>query len=256
MLLYLINYLKGEGMRYKFLTIFLLLILAVPVFGEEKLNLKDERDKTSYSIGFNIGTNIKSQSIDVSIDALLQGIRDALSGNKALMSPGEINETLSDFQKEMMAKQVQRIKQLAEKNKKESDAFLEDNKKKEGIITLPSGLQYKVLKEGQGGTPQLTDTVTVHYRGTFVDGSEFDSSYKRGEPAVFRVNGVIPGLSEALQLMKAGSKWQIFIPPDLAYGERGAGQSIEPNKTLIFEVELLSFEKGMKFHTDPMPMHP
>ncbi len=243
-------------MKHQFFTIFLLLVLVVPVFGQDKLELKDNKDKVSYSIGVNIGTNIKSQSIDVNIDALLQGMKDALSGNETLMSADEINETLSDFQKEMMVKQAERMRDLAEKNKKESDTFLEENKKKDGVITLPSGLQYKVLKQGEGVTPQLTDTVTVHYRGTFIDGTEFDSSYKRGEPAVFRVNGVIPGLSEALQLMNKGSKWQIFIPPDLAYGERGAGRSIEPNKTLIFEIELLSFEKVMKFHTDPMPMHP
>lgn len=245
-------------MKHQFFTIFLLLllVLVVPVFGQDKLELKDNKDKVSYSIGVNIGTNIKSQSIDVKIDALLQGMKDALSGNETLMSADEINETLSAFQKEMMAKQAERMKDLAEKNKKESDTFLGENKKRDGVITLPSGLQYKVLKQGEGDTPQLTDTVTVHYRGTFIDGTEFDSSYKRGEPAVFRVSGVIPGLSEALQLMKKGSKWQIFIPPDLAYGEGGAGRSIEPNKTLIFEVELLSFEKGMKFHTDPMPMHP
>jgi FKBP-type peptidyl-prolyl cis-trans isomerase FklB len=243
-------------MKSRLLVILCVLFLGGSVFADEKFELKDNRDKVSYSIGMNIGSNMKRQSVDVNPDALVQGIRDALSGNKALMTEEEINETLAGFQKEMAAKQAQRLKEIAEKNKKEGDAFLEENKKKEGIMTLPSGLQYKVLTEGTGEAPALTDTVKINYRGTLIDGTEFDSSYKRGQPAVFRVNGVIPGLSEALQLMKVGSKWQIFIPPDLAYGESGAGRTIEPNETLIFEIELISFEKGMKFHTDPMPMHP
>ncbi|MBE0426440.1 MAG: FKBP-type peptidyl-prolyl cis-trans isomerase [Nitrospirae bacterium] len=243
-------------MKSQLVVILSILFLAANVFADEKLELKDNRDKISYSIGINIGTNMKNQSIDVNPEALVRGLRDALSGDKALMTEEEINEALTGLQKEMASRQAQRLKEVAEKNKKEGDAFFEENKKKEGIITLPSGLQYKVLKEGNGELPAITDTVTVNYRGTLIDGTEFDSSYKRGQPAVFRVNGVIPGLSEALQLMKVGSKWQIFIPPALAYGEQGSGRLIEPNETLIFEIELISFEKEKKFHTDPMPMHP
>jgi len=158
------------------------------------------------------------------------------------MTEQEIQETLKTFQQEMAAKQAEKTKQLAEINKKEGEAFLAENKKKEGVKTLPSGLQYKILTEGSGKTPKETDTVTTHYRGTLIDGTEFDSSFKRGQPASFTVNGVIKGWTEALQLMKEGSKWQLFIPSDLAYGDRGAGGQIGPHATLIFEVELISID--------------
>ena len=148
-----------------------------------------------------------------------------------------------------MKKREEEQKKLAEKNAKEGEAFFAENKKKEGIVTLPSGLQYKVIKEGDGPTPKATDTVSVNYKGTFIDGTEFDSSYKRNQPATFKVKGVIPGWVEALQLMKVGSKWQIFIPASLAYGDKGAGNVIGPNATLIFEVELLSIDEGgSEFH--------
>lgn len=158
------------------------------------------------------------------------------------MSEEEYRNTMANFRKEMMAKQQAQMKTKGEKNKKEGDAFLAENKDKKGIVSLPSGLQYKVIKEGEGDTPKATDKVTVHYRGTLIDGTEFDSSYGRGEPATFPVNGVIPGWTEALQLMNAGSKWQLFIPSKLAYGERGAGGKIGPNSTLIFDVELISIQ--------------
>jgi FKBP-type peptidyl-prolyl cis-trans isomerase FklB len=160
------------------------------------------------------------------------------------MTEQEVNETLTAFQKEMAAQQAERNKILVEKNKKEGEIFLAENKKKEGVVTLPSGLQYKVIKEGTGETPKLTDTVTVNYSGTLIEGTEFDSSYRRGQPATFPVKGVIAGWTEALQLMKVGSKWQLFIPSNLAYGERGAGRDIGPNTTLIFDVELLSIKEG------------
>jgi FKBP-type peptidyl-prolyl cis-trans isomerase FklB len=143
---------------------------------------------------------------------------------------------MAAFQKEMIAK-------LGEKNKAEGEAFLAENKKKEGVKTLPSGLQYKVIKAGTGKKPKVTDTVTTHYRGTLMNGTEFDSSYRRGQPVSFQVNGVIPGWTEALQLMEEGAKWQLFIPSNLAYGERGAGRDIGPNATLVFEIELLSIEE-------------
>jgi FKBP-type peptidyl-prolyl cis-trans isomerase FklB len=150
---------------------------------------------------------------------------------------------MTAFQKEMMAKREQAGKEAGAKNKVEGEAFLAENGKKEGVVTLPDGLQYKILKEGDGAKPKATDTVTVHYRGTLISGTEFDSSYKRKEPVSFPVNGVIAGWTEALQLMKVGSKWQLFIPSTLAYGERGAGPDLGPNATLIFEVELISIGK-------------
>ena len=202
--------------------------------------LKNEKDKVSYSIGLNIGGNFKSQSVDINPDILIKGIKDALSGSKPLMTEKEIQETMTAFQKEITAKQAERTKSLAETNKKEGEAFLAANKGKEGVKTTSSGLQYKIIKDGNGQTPKATDTVTVNYRGTLIDGTEFDSSYKRGEPASFPVNGVIPGWTEALQMMKVGSKWQLFLPPAIAYGERGQGRVIGPNAALIFEVELLS----------------
>jgi FKBP-type peptidyl-prolyl cis-trans isomerase FklB len=193
----------------------------------------------SYIIGMDIGTNLKKQSIDIDPAFLARGIKDALAGGKPLLTEQEIQETMGIFQKEMMAKQ----QAMANKNKKEGEAFLNENKKKEGIKTLPSGLQYKVIKEGTGKKPKLTDTVTAHYRGTLIDGTEFDTSYKRGQPANFQVSGVIPGWTEALQLMGEGAKWQLYVPTNLAYGERGGGGLIGPNATLIFEVELISVQE-------------
>lgn len=230
-------------MKLRLMAVLGIVLLACQVNAGENLVLKDQKDKVSYSIGMNIGNNLKKQSIDVNPDVFAQGIKDALSGSKALMTEQEVNETIMAFQKEMSAKQIERLKELGEKNKKEGEAFLAENKKKEGIITLPSGLQYKVINEGTGETPELTDVVTVNYRGTLIDGTEFDSSYRRGQPATFPVNAVIAGWTEALQLMKVGSKWQLFVPSDLAYGERGAGRDIGPNATLIFDVELLSIKK-------------
>ncbi|HET6515196.1 MAG TPA: FKBP-type peptidyl-prolyl cis-trans isomerase [Thermodesulfovibrionales bacterium] len=224
-----------------FLTVVVgIMVLAGQVFAEEQAVLKNEKDKVSYSIGVDIGARMKKQSIDVDMDILAKGLKDAYSGSKTLMTEQEVHETLAAYQKEMMAKQQERMKIMGEKNKKEGEAFLAANKKKEGVITLPSGFQYKAIKEGTGKTPKATDTVTVNYRGTLIDGTEFDSSYKRGQPATFRVNGVIAGWTEALQLMKEGSKWELFIPANLAYGERGAGAAIGPNAVLIFEVELIS----------------
>lgn len=230
-------------MKLRWLVVISIVLFAGYVYAGEDLVLKDQKDKLSYSIGMNIGNNFKKQSIDVNTDALIQGIKDVLSGGKTLMTEQEVNETLMNFQKEMMAKQMAQQKELGEKNKKEGEAFLAENKKKEGVKTLPSGLQYKVIKEGNGKTPKITDTVTIHYRGTLIDGTEFDSSYTRGQPATFPVKGVIAGMSEALQLMKVGSKWQLFIPSNLAYGERGAGDDIGPNATLIFEIELVSIKE-------------
>ncbi|HTY12106.1 MAG TPA: FKBP-type peptidyl-prolyl cis-trans isomerase [Bacteroidota bacterium] len=205
-------------------------------------SLTTEKQKVSYIIGTDIARNLKKQGIDIDPETLFMGLKDAFANQKLVLSDSEIQQIMAAFQQEMMEKQSKQTEELAGKNQKEGEAFLAENKKKDSVITLPSGLQYKVITEGTGKKPGLNDTVTTHYRGTLIDGTEFDNSYKRGEPATFPVNGVIPGWTEALQHMKVGSKWQLFIPANLAYGERGAGQAIGPNATLIFEVELLSIK--------------
>jgi FKBP-type peptidyl-prolyl cis-trans isomerase FklB len=220
-----------------------ILFLAFQVSAEENLVLKSQKDKVSYIIGTEIGKNLKKQSVDIDPEILTRGIKDAISGGSSLLTEQEIQETMTTFQKEMTAKQEELTKRLGEKNKKEGEAFLAENKKREDVKTLPSGLQYKVMKAGAGKKPQINDTVTTHYRGTLIDGTEFDSSYRRGQPVSFPVAGVIPGWTEALQLMGEGAKWQLFIPPNLAYGERGTGGVIGPNATLIFEIELISIQE-------------
>lgn len=213
--------------------------------GEKKVEikeLKDQKEKVSYSIGLNIGNDFKTQGVEVDTNILLKGMTDALSGTKPMLTEEQIAETLTQLQKDMVAKQEAMAKEAAEKNKTAGAAYLEANGKKEGVTTLPSGLQYKVITEGKGAKPTLESTVTVHYKGTLVDGKEFDSSYARNEPATFPVKGVIPGWTEAMQLMTEGSKWEIVIPSDLAYGERGAGPVIGPNSTLVFEVELIKVQ--------------
>ncbi len=236
---------KGAKMKFKWIAVLGVLFLAVPLSAEENIVLKDQKDKVSYSIGIDIGNNLKNLKVDMNLDLLVRGIRDVLSETKLLMTEQEIRSTMMAFQKELMAKREQQMKVLGEKNKKEGESFLAENKKRAGVTTLPSGLQYKVFKAGTGKTPTDTNTVTVHYRGTLIDGTEFDSSYRRGQPATFQVKGVIPGWIEALKLMQEGAKWQLFIPPNLAYGERGAGSVIGPNATLIFEVELISIQEKM-----------
>ena len=226
-------------MRLRLIVVLGILFFVSQVYAEEKMVLKNQKDKMSYIIGMDIGNNLKKQSIDVDPNILSKGIKDALAGGKPLLTEQEISETMAAFQKEMMAKQ----EQVAKKNKAEGDAFLSENKKKEGVKTLPSGLQYKVIKAGTGKKPKSTDTVTTHYRGTLINGTEFDSSYKRGQTVSFPVSGVVPGWTEALQLMEEGAKWQLFIPSNLAYGERGAGGLIGPNATLIFEIELISIQE-------------
>ncbi|MGA8736377.1 MAG: FKBP-type peptidyl-prolyl cis-trans isomerase [Terriglobales bacterium] len=204
--------------------------------------LKTEKDKVSYAIGMNIGTTLHRQSVDVDPKILQQGLEDAMAGGKTLLSEAEARATLNEFQADMRKKMQEKMQAEGEANKKEGDAFLPANKAKEGVVTLPSGLQYKILTPGTGPKPTATDSVICNYRGTLIDGKEFDSSYKRGQPATFPVSGVIKGWTEALQLMPVGSKWQLVVPSDLAYGERGQGPDIAPNATLIFEVELLSIK--------------
>lgn len=209
---------------------------------QDKTQLKDQKDKASYSIGYDIGETFKKQNVELNPDTLFGGLKDALAGKEALLTKEDREKTLQTFQKEMMEKQIAASKEAATKNAAEGEKFLAENKKKDGVKTTASGLQYKVLKEGSGPSPKETDTVVVQYKGTLIDGTEFDSSYKRNEPASFQVNRVVKGWIEALQLMKAGAKYQLVIPSSLAYGERGAGQLIGPNATLIFEVELLSIK--------------
>lgn len=226
-------------MKVKMIVIVGILFLVSQVNAQENLVLKSQKEKVSYIIGMEIGSNLKKQLADVDSTILAKGIQDALTDRKPLLTEKEIQETMAAFQKEMMVKQTE----VAKKNKAEGEAFLSENKKKEGVKALPSGLQYKVIKTGTGKKPKSNDTVTVHYRGTLINGAEFDSSYKRGQPVSFQVSGVIPGWTEALQLMEVGAKWQLFIPSNLAYGEQGAGRDIGPNATLIFEVELVSIQE-------------
>jgi FKBP-type peptidyl-prolyl cis-trans isomerase FklB len=225
------------------LTTFTIVLLAIGCTAADKTpKLETLMDKVSYSIGLNIGKDFKSQNIEVTPELLARGIKDAISDTKPLLTDEEIQEAIASFQQERMAEAEEMAKAAGEKNRQEGESFLLENAKKEGVVTLPSGLQYKVIEEGTGKSPEPGDQVTVHYRGTLVDGTEFDSSYERGEPVTFPVGGVIPGWTEALQLMKEGAKWQLFIPPSLAYGEKGAGQVIGPNSTLIFDVELISVQ--------------
>jgi FKBP-type peptidyl-prolyl cis-trans isomerase FklB len=199
--------------------------------------------KVSYIIGTQIGSSIRTQGIDIDIELLISGLKDALAGKEFAVSQEESQKVMAAFRQRMMAKQAAEIAEQASKNLAEGQAFLEANKTKEGIKVLPSGLQYKVIKEGTGETPKAEDMVRTHYRGRLLDGTEFDSSYKDNEPVEFPLNRVIKGWTEALQLMKVGSKWELYIPAELAYGERGKPPVIPPNSTLIFEVELLDIVK-------------
>jgi FKBP-type peptidyl-prolyl cis-trans isomerase FklB len=240
----IITILKGVFMKFKVVVVLSVLLLASQVNAQGNSALKSPKEKNSYAIGVDVGNTLRRQAIDVDQNIFFQGVKDSISGGKLLLTEQEMRETLAALQKEMVAKQAEKMKQMSESNKKQGESFLAENKKKDGVVTLPSGLQYKVAKEGTGNMPKLADTVTVNYKGSLLDGTEFDSSYKRGEPVTFPVNGVIPGWTEALQKMKVGSKWQLFIPSNLAYGERGAGNVIGPNATLLFDVELISISAG------------
>jgi FKBP-type peptidyl-prolyl cis-trans isomerase FklB len=204
---------------------------------------KDQKEKVSYAIGMNVGSSFHRASVEVDLDVFLRGLKDSMAGGKTLMTEDEAHATIAQFLQEAKAKQ-------AETNKKEGESFLAENKTKEGVVVLPSGLQYKIVTQGSGPKPTPSDTVVCNYRGALINGTEFDSSYKSGKAATFQVGGVIKGWAEALQLMAVGSKWQLFIPPDLAYGDRGAGTAIGPGVTLIFEVELLSIQEKNKPEKD------
>jgi FKBP-type peptidyl-prolyl cis-trans isomerase FklB len=228
----------------KNVLILALLALVTPIVAQEKMQFKDPKDKSSYAIGVNVGNNFNKQKVPLNVDAFAAGVKDGIAG-KPKMTEAEIRETMMAFEKEMENRQ----KEAAEKSKGESEKFLAENKTKPGVKTTADGLEYKVIKEGAGASPKATDTVTVNYEGKLIDGTVFDSSYKRGQAATFPLNAVIKGWTEGLQLMKVGGKSQLFIPSDLGYGERGAGADIPPNSVLIFEVELL----GIKAPETPTP---
>jgi FKBP-type peptidyl-prolyl cis-trans isomerase FklB len=210
----------------------------------QELKLDTPKSRISYTIGVNIGQDFKTQKMDVDTDVLLMGLKDSLTGKELRLTEEEMVAEIQTFQQEMQTKMAAEMEKAVAKNQAEGEAFLVENAKQEGVVVTESGLQYKVIEIGEGDSPGAADVATVHYRGTLIDGTQFDSSYDRGQPATFPVGGVIAGWTEALQMMKPGAKWQLVIPAVLAYGERGAGQDIGPNATLIFDVELISVEKG------------
>jgi FKBP-type peptidyl-prolyl cis-trans isomerase FklB len=210
--------------------------------GPAPLVLKTPKDKASYAIGMNIGKGLHKDSVDVDPAILLRGLKDGMAGGKTLLTDDEAKSAMVAIQADLRKKQEAKMAIAGDANKKEGDEFLSTNKTKEGVVTLPSGLQYKILKEGTGPKPSASDSVICNYKGTLIDNTEFDSSYKRGQPATFPVGQVIKGWTEVLQLMPVGSKWQVFVPSDLAYGPRAPGGAIGPNATLIFEIELLSIQ--------------
>ena len=227
--------------------VFIVFVSVVSLLGVcyagEKPALKDQKKKDSYSLGYQYGETFKKQGMEIDLEIFTAGIRDALEGAKPGMSPEEIRETIKSLQQRVFIAQQQQLREQAAKNLEAGKAFMAENAKKKGVKTLPSGLQYRVITQGAGNSPKAGDTVTVNYRGTLIDGTEFDSSYKRGEPASVHVDGVIAGWTEALQIMKEGSKWELFVPSELAYGRRGMGR-IPRNSSLIFEVELVSVESS------------
>lgn len=225
------------------LTVVLYLSFSSCAQETEKTELTTKSEKMSYALGSNIGASVKSAAAEIDYDALIQGVKDTLEGRTPLLTAAENQQFLGELSTLLRTKSNEKSKKIGEKNMKEGEAFLTENKGKAGVTTTASGLQYEVMKEGSGAKPRKTDRVSVHYAGTLIDGTEFDSSYKRGSPAAFAVTGVIKGWTEVLQLMNVGSKYRVFIPSDLAYDMRGSPPKIGPNATLIFEVELLDIVK-------------
>jgi FKBP-type peptidyl-prolyl cis-trans isomerase FklB len=228
-----------QSLHALFTLIFTATLFFTASFSAVAADYKNDKEKYSYAIGFQIGNNLKREDADVDIDAIAQGIKDVLSGADLKVKMEDMQAVVMKVQKQQQAKRQAK----GEKAKKEGAEFLAKNKKKKGVKELENGIQYKILKEGNGAKPKPTDTIVAHYKGTLIDGTEFDSSYKRGKPATFAVNQVIKGWQEILPMMKKGAKWKVFIPSDLAYGARGAGANIGPNETLVFEIELLDIKK-------------
>ncbi len=229
-------------MRFTSVIVIILISLGAASCQENKVkkeDLKTQQDKVSYSIGLDIGRNLKQNAIEVEMEKFVQGLKDGMKDSTALMTQEEIASCMQQFQQDMMKKKNEQQSVQGEKNKKAGEEFLKVNKTTAGVKTTASGLQYKVLKTGSGKTPKASDTVVAHYKGTLIDGTEFDNSYKRNEPLTIPVGGVIKGWTEALQMMKEGDKWMLYIPSELGYGEFGAGNVIGPNATLIFEIELI-----------------
>jgi FKBP-type peptidyl-prolyl cis-trans isomerase FklB len=231
----------GVSSVKRFAVVLCAVLLSTAAYAAEQPELKTDKDRVNYSIGVNIIGNFKLQGIEIDLDLVMKGMQDAHSGGKLLLSDEDIRIGIEKYQVAVKQKRSKMTAKAAEDNKNEGEAFLAENKKKEGVVTLPSGLQYKILKAGDGKKPTDADTVECIYRGVFINGTEFDSSHRTGKPATFKVTGVIPGWTEALKLMPVGSKWLLYVPSRLAYGERGSGR-IGPNATLMFEVELLAIK--------------
>jgi FKBP-type peptidyl-prolyl cis-trans isomerase FklB len=227
-------------MRRVSMVVLALSLLPSASFGGEAPDRGDEKQKLGYSIGYQVGSDFRRQGLSIDPKLVVEGVLDALAGSDPLMTPGEMQRTLTQMKQQAAATEKRQREERARKNLAEGHAFLVKNGTKNDVRTLPSGLQYQAISEGEGDSPAATDTVTIHYRGTLIDGTEFDSSYDRGQPATFPPDRVIRGWTEGLQLMRPGAKYRFYIPPELAYGEGGAGTRIGPNATLLFEVELLS----------------
>ena len=228
--------------RLLFFPLVLLTLAPSYLLADEVPALESRQEKESYSIGYQVGISMIRDGVEVDLDTLIKGLQDAISEKDPLLNNEEMRDLIVDRRERAKEAQMQKLLETRAKNAEETQKFLSENVKKQGIMTTESGLQYKILKAGEGISPESGDTVTVHYKGTFIDGEEFDSSYSKGEPQTFQVNRVIKGWTEALQMMKVGAKWKIFLPPRLAYGQRGDGETIPPNKVLVFEIELLSVE--------------
>nr|CAD42887.1 macrophage infectivity potentiator [Legionella pneumophila serogroup 1] len=220
------------------------LAMSTAMAATDATSLATDKDKLSYSIGADLGKNFKNQGIDVNPEAMAKGMQDAMSGAQLALTEQQMKDVLNKFQKDLMAKRTAEFNKKADENKVKGEAFLTENKNKPGVVVLPSGLQYKVINSGNGVKPGKSDTVTVEYTGRLIDGTVFDSTEKTGKPATFQVSQVIPGWTEALQLMPAGSTWEIYVPSGLAYGPRSVGGPIGPNETLIFKIHLISVKKS------------
>jgi FKBP-type peptidyl-prolyl cis-trans isomerase FklB len=235
-------------MRFSYFAVPLALVslAAAPALAQQSApdGLSSPEAQSSYVLGLNIGGNLRTDGINIQADAFLRGVKDALANAKPALSEEQINAVLTRLQSDVDASRNEKMLEAAAANKTQGEAFLKANGAKPGVVTLPSGLQYQILTPGKGPTPKASDTVMCNYRGTLIDGTEFDSSAQHGGPASLDVGAVIPGWTEALQKMPVGSKWRLFVPSDLAYGDRGAGGAIGPNATLIFDIELVAISKG------------